>query len=226
MTVPTTALDVRAKVLGVLLRDARQTAGRPARECAERLGLSPAAYAAYESGEKSPSLPELEVLAYFLETPLAHFGGQVTLADEAGRRPPPPDPEVLALRHRMVGARLRQARQDAELSLKDFAFSLGITAGLLSDYEYGHKPIPFPELEVVCRQLGLDPEDLLESQGVVGEWDSAQRLFRRFRRLPLELREFAANPANEHYLRLAQRLSQMPAEQLRAIAAGLLDITY
>jgi hypothetical protein len=60
----------------------------------------------------------------------------------------------------------------------------------------------------------------------VGEWESARRLFEHFKTLSPELRAFVVNPVNEPYLRLAQRLSQMPAEQLRSIAAGLLEITY
>jgi hypothetical protein len=35
-----------------------------------------------------------------------------------------------------------------------------------------------------------------------------------------------AEPGNEHYLHLAQRLSQLPTQQLRAVATGLLEITY
>jgi hypothetical protein len=97
---------------------------------------------------------------------------------------------------------------------------------LLASYEFGQTSIPLPDLEVILHRLGLQLEDVLESSGVVGEWESAGRLFERFKRLPPDLREFVAQPMNEHYLRLAQRLSQMPADHLRAIATGLLDITY
>lgn len=221
-----TALDVRAKMLGVLLRDARQFADRTARECAEVMGVTPAVYGAYESGEKSPSLPELELLAFFLEVPLAHFAGQSTLSEKPAQRPPVPPPAVRDLRDRMIGARLRQTRLDAKLKLKEFADELGVSAAMLSDFEFGQKPVPLPELEVIINRLGLTLEALLEPQGVVGEWESAQRLFERFKQLPPDLREFVVNPVNEHYLRLAQRLSQMPADHLRLIATGLLDITY
>lgn len=226
MTDTDLALSVRAKILGVLLRDARQSAGRTAKDCAEILGLSPAGYAAYEAGEASPSLPELELLAYALQVPLSHFFGQTTLAAQTTQRPAAPDPAVLELRDRMIGARLRQARLAAKLKLKDFAERLDVSASLLSDYEYGQKAVPLPELEVIINRLGLTVEDFLEPEGVVGEWESAHRLFERFKRLPPDLRDFVVNPVNEHYLRLAQRLSQMPAEQLRTIATSLLDITY
>jgi transcriptional regulator with XRE-family HTH domain len=221
-----TALDVRAKMLGVLLRDARQYAGHTAKECADVLGVAPGVYNAYERGVKSPSLPELELLAYYLEVPLAHFWGQTTLSEKPEHRPPVPAPTVTELRDRMIGARLRQARLDAKLNLKEFADEVGLSRGLLAAFEFGQKPIPLPELEVIVNRLGLSLDQMLEPQGVIGEWESALRLFERFKALAPDLREFVVNPVNEPYLRLAQRLSQMPAEQLRAIATGLLDITY
>jgi transcriptional regulator with XRE-family HTH domain len=221
-----TALSVRAKMLGVLLRDARQYAGRTAKDCAEVIDVSPATYAAYEHGDKSPSLPELELLAYFLETPLTHFWGQTTRSDRPDQRPPVPGPTLTELRDRMIGARLRQARLDAHAKIKEFADELGLSAGLLSAYELGQRPIPLPELEVIVNRLGMSLEQLLEPHGVIGQWESAQRLFEGFKSLPPELREFVINPVNAHYLRLAQRLSEMPADHLRSIATGLLDITY
>jgi transcriptional regulator with XRE-family HTH domain len=220
------ALDVRAKMLGVLMRDARQHAGRTAKECAELLGVKPGVYNAYENGAKSASLPEIELLAYFLEVPLAHFWGNTALTEKPDQRPQVPAPALTELRDRMIGAKLRQARTTDKLKIKEFAADLGISAGLLSAYEFGQKPIPLPELEVIANRLSLKMDDLLENQGVVGDWESAQRLFERFKQLPSDLREFVVEPVNAPYLRLAQRLSQMSAEQLRSIAAGLLDITY
>jgi transcriptional regulator with XRE-family HTH domain len=126
----------------------------------------------------------------------------------------------------MIGARLRQARLAANLKSKDLAAELGISAGLLAAYEFGQTPVPLPDLEVLLTRLGLELDDVLESSGVVGEWESAGRLFERFKQLPPDLRDFVTQPMNEHYVRLAQRLSQMPTDHLRAIATGLLDITY
>jgi transcriptional regulator with XRE-family HTH domain len=221
-----TALDVRAKMLGVLLKDARLYAGRTVKECAEALGLSTSILHAYESGEKSPSLPELEILAFFLEVPLTHFWGNTVLTEKQARETQLPPPTVMELRDRLIGAKLRQARVHARLKIKDFAAELGISTGLLSAFEFGQKSVPLPELEVMVSRLGLSLEDLLENQGQLGEWESAQRLFERFKQLSPDLREFVTQPVNESYLRLAQRLSKMPADQLRSIAAGLLEITY
>jgi hypothetical protein len=77
----------------------------------------------------------------------------------------------------------------------------------------------------VAGRLGLPVDHFLEREGPVGQWESAQRAADRLHELPPELRDFIAHPASEDYLRLAQRLSQMPVGQLRLIAESLLEIT-
>jgi hypothetical protein len=43
--------------------------------------------------------------------------------------------------------------------------------------------------------------------------------------MPSELQSFVVKPINQPYLELAQRLSEMSVEKLRAVAEGLLEIT-
>ena len=221
------ALAMRAKILGVLLKDARLAAGKSIKECADILGCPVSAYTAYELGHKSPSLPELEIIAFLLDTPLSHFWGNTVLSEsEKNDASQLPRNELTGLRDRIIGAQLRKARTSARIKLKDIAGELGISSVRLSAYEFGEKPIPLPELEALVARLGLSMEDLLETQGPVGEWDNTRRAFERFQKLPPELREFFTQPTNESYLRLAQRLSQLSAEKLRSVAEALLDITY
>jgi transcriptional regulator with XRE-family HTH domain len=221
------ALLMRGKILGVLLKDARLAAGKSVKECADVLGCSTRVYMAYELGDKSPSLPELEILAFYLDTPLSHFWDSQTLSESKRQdRSQLPAAALTSLRDRIIGAQLRQARTATRIKLKELASELGLPPGRLSAYELGQKPIPLPELEAVAARLGVNLEDLFETQGPVGDWDSTQRAFERFRRLPPELRAFVSQPLNESYLRLAHRLSQLPADKLRGIAESLLDITY
>lgn len=221
-----TTLTLRAKILGVLLRDARLAAGKSPKECAAVLGMSSRSYTSLETGARSISLPELEVLAYFLDTSLSHFWGDeaITASPERGSDINPE--ELTILRHRIVGAQLRQARLNKSISQKELAAAVGIRPSRLKQYEYGQKPVPIPELEALCMILGLKIQNLIEKQGPVGEWDATRRAFERFKALPPELQDFVTNPANEHYLRVAMQLSDLSAERLRAIAEGLLDITY
>jgi transcriptional regulator with XRE-family HTH domain len=59
------ALAIRNRIIGILLRDARVSAGRTKQECATLLGVPVSTITAYEEGRKPISLPELEVLAFF-----------------------------------------------------------------------------------------------------------------------------------------------------------------
>lgn len=219
--------EMRAKILGVLLKDARLASDKSLKECADALGCSASQYTAYEAGHKSPSLPELELLAFFLDTPLTHFWGNQAKSEAEERGPAQlPAAALTSLRDRIIGAQLRKARTNARIRLKDLANALGLTPGRLSAYEFGEKSIPLPELEAIASRLNLSVEDLFETRGPVGEWDSARRALERLQQLPPDLREFVTQPMNESYLRLAHRLSQLPTDRLRGIAESLLDITY
>lgn len=54
-------LALRNRIVGVLLRNARERAEKTKRECAEALGVSTSTFTAYEEGRKPISLPELEM---------------------------------------------------------------------------------------------------------------------------------------------------------------------
>jgi transcriptional regulator with XRE-family HTH domain len=226
MTETNPNLLVRGKMLGVLLRDARQVKEQTPAACAAALGVELAAYEAYEAGEASPSLPELELLGYFLDVPLTYFWGNRVLSELAtnGHKPAPSE-ELAGLRHRIIGLQVRQARHAAGLSLPDLAERLGVSPEQLAAHELGQWPIPLPALEVAASALGLPLQHFFEAEGPVGQWDGLQRATERLRQLPPDLRDFITQPINQDYLRLAQKLSQMPAGSLRTIAESLLEIT-
>jgi transcriptional regulator with XRE-family HTH domain len=226
MTEQLPSLPVRNQRLGALLRDARQVKDQTAEACAQAAGAELAAYLAYEAGEASPSLPELELLAYFLDVPLSYFWGEQVLSEMGTNgHKPAPAAALVGLRHRIIGLQVRQARYALHLSLPDLAVQAGISPERLAAYELGQWPIPLPELEVLAGRLGLPVDHFFEAEGPVGTWDSLRRASERLKDLPPDLREFIAQPANDDYLRLAQKLSQMPVGQLRHIAESLLEIT-
>lgn len=219
---------LRNRIIGLLLRDARLKAEKTKRECAAALGVPTGVITAYEEGRRNISLPELEVLSYVLGMPVTRFwehdaGSKKDKEEEEL----PPMEEVLALRHRIIGALLRQARTEANLSLKDLADVLGCSPAKINAYELGKRPIPFAELEILAQHLKRPMEYFLNDQeGTIGEWHREQEAWRRFRELPKEVQEFVTRPINIRYLEVAMKLSQMPVGGLRAIAEGLLDITY
>lgn len=217
---------LRAKKLGVLLRNAREAAGKSRREVAEVLGVRTSQISAYERGAKAPSLPELEAISYFLGVAPEHFLGDELVAEvPLPPTKPLPLPRLIAIRQRILAATLRREREAANLTLSAVARQAELSLGRLRSYEAAEKPIPLPELESIAEVLGLYLTDLMDQEGPLGEWRIQLQQIRAFLELPSELRAFIAKPVNRPYLELAQRLSEMSAAKLRAVAESLLEIT-
>jgi len=225
MTINPQALILRAKKLGVLIRDARMASGLSLEECAQSIGVSSETFEAYEMGTNSPSLPELEVLAYTLDIPMEHFWGEQAISARNGGKKTLEFEKLVKLRQRMIGALIRQARMNAGLSLDDLAADTQIPASALEAYELGSVPIPLPHLEILGSLLNRSVSDFQDRSGPVGRWASQQRAISEFLTLPEDLQAFVSKPINRPYLELAQRLSEMSVDKLRAVAEGLLEIT-
>jgi len=219
-------ISIRSKTLGALIQDARLAARMSVRECAEAIGISDGSFRSYERGTRSPSLPELEVLAYFLDIPVTHFWGTETLSDNAPATAPLDLPRLVGLRQRMIGALLRQERTTASISLKSLSQQSSVSTRRIKAYEMGEAPIPLPELEVLLTALGGRVETFLDKSGPIGQWILQQKAIEDFLELPLELQEFVCQPVNRPYLELALTLSDLSATKLRSVAEGILDITF
>lgn len=218
--------ELRNRILGILIRSVRDQVRASRRDCAAVLGVSVSRFANYEDGTRAISLPELELLARYLEVPLSTFQATSSLNEET-REAQLPNPELfLPLRHRIVGARLRQLRHEKDYTQADVAELLGCSASSISDYEYGRRAIPVADLEVICRGMGVTLETFYDRDSEVGQWHQSHAEFEKFKALPQDLRAFVLRPINRSYLELAMKLASMPAGQLRAIAEGLLEITY
>ena len=218
-------ISIRTRKLGVLIRDARETARKTVSETARAIGISPALLRSYEEGRRSPSLPEMEVLAYYLDLPIQHFWSSQTLSDDEARVEPLNLPRLSGLRHRIIGALLRQKRQQTSISLKALAVETGIPQGRLKSYELAEKPIPLAELEAILNVVGGRVENFFDQNGPVGQWMNQQQSVAEFLQLSPELRAFVCMPVNRPYLDLARHLSQLSTDKLRSVAEGLLDIT-
>lgn len=219
MTTNPSALRLRAKKLGVLMQAARQSAGRSADDVAVALGVPGATLEAFELGEVSPSLPQLEQLSASLNVPLDHFWGSqawpvVSTEAGSGRE------QLTRLRQRKIGVQLRQARQSAGLSLEAAAEAIGVAPAELEAYEFGEQPVPLPRLENLSAALHLPLQEMRAQRG-----PAQPTLSPEFLRLPPDLQEFVSRPVNRPYLEVAKRLSEMSVEKLRAVAEGLLEIT-
>jgi transcriptional regulator with XRE-family HTH domain len=219
-------IAIRSKTLGLLMRDARTLARRNVTECARAIGVKPGQYRAYEDGRRAPSLPELEALVYYLDLSLDHFWSK----EIKSGKPMPHEtldlPKLMAVRQRKIGALLRQERMNASVSIRNVALATGLSNSRIKSYELGERPIPLPELEAMIKALGGRIESLFDRSGPIGQWMLNEEAIRDFLVLPLELRQFVAQPVNRPYLELAMKLSNMSKDKLRSVAENILDITF
>ena len=217
---------LRSKKLGVLIRDARLAARKTLPECAQLVGVTSGILRAWEEGRKAPSLPELEVLAYSLHLPLHHFWSKDAMSDDTPLIETMNIPALICIRQRMVGALLRQQRENASLSLQSLSEQSGLPLARLKAYELGTRPIPLPELEGLVALLGGQIEAIFDQTGRLGQWMIQQKAVQEFLQLPPELQNFVSKPVNRPYLELAMKLSGMSTQKLRSVAEDLLDITF
>lgn len=215
---------LRAKMLGVLIRDARLSAARTVEDCARLLNVEPALIEAWEFGDDVPSLPQVELLAYYLDVPVSHFWGQETMESDRASKIHMQS-EYMQLRDRMIGALLRQAREERKLSLEDVANASKLPLELLQQYEMGEIAIPMHELAALSSIVQQNVSHFLETGGYIGMLLQIREEWKRFTSLDEDIRQFAANPQNHVFIKVAMTFSRMPAEELRKAAEGLLEIS-
>ncbi|MGD0877803.1 MAG: helix-turn-helix transcriptional regulator [Anaerolineales bacterium] len=217
---------LRTRKLGVLIRDARLAARKTLSECAKLVGVTSGVLRSWEEGRKAPSLPELEVLAYSLHLPLHHFWSKDAMSDDESVTDSFNLPALIAIRQRLVGALLRQQRENASLSIQTLSEQSGLSRARLKSYELGERPIPLPELEGLVGLLGGQIETIFDQTGRIGQWMIQQKAIQDFLLLTPELQNFVCKPVNRPYLELAMKLSGMSTQKLRSVAEDLLDITF
>jgi transcriptional regulator with XRE-family HTH domain len=224
MTINPILRIIRAKKLGILMRDAREKSGKSLDECAQAIGLSSDELSAVEVGDRPPTLPELEIFAFHLDVPLEHFWQSEILKPADSTRVVDAE-DIKQTRQRAIGDLIQQSRRGVDLSIEELAQRAGISAASLQAYEKGEAPIPLPELEAISQELNNSITDFEDHQGPVGSWFNDKRNVNEFLDLPQELKEFVSKPINRPYLEIAVRLSELNVERLRALAEGLLEIT-
>lgn len=214
---------LRARMLGVLLRDARVNADRSVEDCARVLNVTVQEVESWEYGDVVPSLPQLEILAAYLDVPVSHFWGMQTLEP---RHPTENAQQAyVAVRQRMIGLLLRQAREALNLTHDALAEQTHLDAATLQSYELGETPVPMHELSTLASALNQNLSYFLDTSGKIGGSLASLEDWKHFNTLPEDLRKFAANPTNIGFIEIALAFSQMENERLKRIAVSMLDIT-
>lgn len=219
-------IQLRKKKTAILLANARKNARRTIEDCANLLSITEQQYQSYEDGKTCPSLPELEILAYFFNVSLNFFWGKQILAEQS---PISSEEKVRLyhqLRNRIINTHLRQKCSEAGKSLKEVYESAGFSSAQAEEIENGQCPIDLAYLEIICDQLGLRIETFFDRQGGIGKWQHQQEQLNQLSALPEEMQGFVCKPVNQPYIALAKHLSELPVEKLRNIAEGLLEITF
>lgn len=218
---------LRRKILGVKVRHARTRAGLNLKEAGQALGISGDLLSDIEFGRRDVSLPQLEVMALIFNVPIVYFW-----SDDVIEEPnlDYPTQEAMALRQRIIGTLLRQARTEAGRSQEELAQILGVPSSRIPNYEFGKTEIPLPELELLAEHLNV-PLSYFMDQGISpkasnDDHGATADEIANFSQLPADVREFISNPANLLYINIAMHLSEVSAETLRALAEGLLEVTY
>jgi transcriptional regulator with XRE-family HTH domain len=219
------AISILSKKMGVLLRTARTQKGESKKTCGEVIGTTSRTISKYEAGEKSPSLPELEVLAYFLDVPLERFWEDLAPADQNKMEALKNLEQRMEIRNLRIGASLRKFRQDAKISMKEVSETIGLTTYRLKSYEKGKFAVPLAELNALLRLYGQELGELVVDSGPIADWAHKKNAGTAFVELPKDLQDFVLKPINRPYLEIAQKLSKMSVDQMRDVAEGLLDIT-
>lgn len=216
---------VRARIIGVLMRDARQANGTTQIELAKLINVSEDVLRDWEYGRGSPSLPQLEMIAFHLGIPVSRFWSDKTLGTEQDARIVS-HADYSELRNRMIGAKLTMAREDARLTRERVAAATGLPVERIAAYELGTQTISFAELAGLASAVNKSMSFFLEESDRIGGFLALQEEFKHFSALPDELRAFIAKSTSVPFLEIAFKLSKMPVEELRSVGAHILDITF
>jgi transcriptional regulator with XRE-family HTH domain len=218
-------VQIRNKKIGILLTDARISKNFSLPDLSKQTGIPEEKLQCFETGDSSPSLPELEVLAYTFNIPLEHFWGKHVLQSSESENFAEKFHQLLELRNKIIGANLQAKRQENELSTEELAEISEISINELSLFENGEQEIPVPTLEILAKNLNCRIEDFFDNQGKIGKWRKEKAEIKDLMELPQNFREFITKPVNAPYLDLAIKLSEMDVNKLRLVAEGLLEIT-
>ena len=212
------ARSVRGKLLGVLIRKCRLEAERSLTECALFLGADLALIEAWEYGESVPSLPQLELLAQFLNGDESFSSDGAAVEDRAAQD------EYMLLRRRLIGGLLRAARESSGRSVEELSESTGLRADQLTGFEFGDEKISVSDLTALAQTLKLDLSYFATPPYNLPEQSRSGNLLETPAEIDSDWREFAAESENLPFIQLAMAFQHIARDDLHRIADALFTI--
>lgn len=226
MSNPLQMMQIRNRKLGVLIYDSRSSAHRSVEECAQAIGATVEEYKSFEGGKNAPTLPQIELLAIYLNIPLEHYWGRQSISSKAAEQPVEDKKRMLNLRNKVIGASIRLARINKNFSIAELASATSLAEETIKQYELGAASIPLPELETIATALDTPLSTFHDQHGPIGKWRNQQGSSQKVSDLSPELQQFISKPINQPYLQIAMHLSELPVDKLRSLAENLLEITF
>ncbi|MCE2472066.1 MAG: helix-turn-helix transcriptional regulator [Anaerolineae bacterium] len=212
------AHNLRVRIIGVLIRRGRLSAERSVDDCASFLQVDAQLIEAWELGESVPSLPQLEGLTRFL---LATADGEDAESAEVNFAR---GAEYYLLRQRMIGAKLKLARQMQAFALEELGARTGLDIDLIERYEFGEVKIPIHHLCVLAQAVRQDLRYFLSSDDLQRGQDLPPGEGAPQAPADSDLVRFAADDNNQAFIRLAMAFRQINREDLHRIAEALYNI--
>ncbi len=210
------------ETIGQRLKNLRTLMKRSLRDCATILSLSVEEYMHCESGEQQFTMPQIELLAFFLgvstktilyETRLTKLPSAY-LADE--RRD-----KFLQLRNKLIASQIADFREKEKITRKELHEKTQIPLERLINYENGLIEIPIIDLINITQHLNRTIEDLF-SVDLNPEFDTKPETS-EFIKDPLSDTN-PYDPEKQLYNDLIDGLRKIPKEDLAHIAKTILGI--
>ncbi|MCJ7695550.1 MAG: hypothetical protein MUO40_09000 [Anaerolineaceae bacterium] len=168
------------------IKSARVNANRSMKACADFLRINLDRYAAFETGTLIPSLPEIELLAFFLNVPISIIFQSETEPGLTNLQSlnQKDFEELLKLRNKIIGAKIRILREEKNLSASELASQAGFCEGDLEAYELGITPIRLSILQRILDVLECSFLELTDRDTISSRWNKEMIDFRKSSMLP------------------------------------------
>jgi transcriptional regulator with XRE-family HTH domain len=190
------------------------------KNCAKVLGISKETYRSIEEGSRSLTLPELELLAFYLgAVPSALLENDQSMVPFTNMLKKDVRGHYIKLRDKMIGALLTTYREDKVIPFEVLQEATQISETILQAYENGETPIPLTDLLMISNVLEI-PHDVLFEPVWLANSDQ-EKSWLKNGRLP-EFSQVQTGLEDDGYSVLIHAIKQMPAADQAHIAKIIL----